>query len=205
MTPTRWSSRSSGTASTVGAGGAIGRRAGRDQRHVVRVGEDVGIVNGATLQAASLVGCRRRRAQHRARAPWPRDLAETRCRSSGARNSPSQSHKTEAPPAAQAVARCERSCRKPAARRPATADDFEDSLVAVCCSSASLRFIEQPHVLDRDHRLVGEGLYQGDLLVVKGFTSLRHSVITPTRRSSRIIGTESTARTFSRRWKSSGV
>ena len=37
------------------------------------------------------------------------------------------------------------------------------SEVAVCCSSASLKFaralllrLEQPHVLDRDHRLVGE-------------------------------------------------
>ena len=44
------------------------------------------------------------------------------------------------------------------------------SEVAVCCSSDSdssrvrclLRF-EQPHVLDRDHRLVGEGLDQLDL------------------------------------------
>ena len=49
------------------------------------------------------------------------------------------------------------------------------SLVAVCCSSASVssRFRaselrEQPHVLDRDHRLVGEGLEQLDLLVGEG-------------------------------------
>ena len=40
------------------------------------------------------------------------------------------------------------------------------SLVAVCCSSASLssrcvpEFLEQPHVLDGDDRLVGEGLQQ---------------------------------------------
>ena len=39
------------------------------------------------------------------------------------------------------------------------------SAVAVCCSSASVRsrllssqLVEQPRVLDRDHRLVGEGL-----------------------------------------------
>ena len=46
------------------------------------------------------------------------------------------------------------------------------SEVAVCCSSASdklararLHLVEQPHVLDRDHRLVGEGRDQFDLLV----------------------------------------
>ena len=41
------------------------------------------------------------------------------------------------------------------------------SLVAVCCSNASviLAFpvLEQPHVLDGDHRLVGEGFKQLDL------------------------------------------
>ena len=46
------------------------------------------------------------------------------------------------------------------------------SAVAVCCCSdsaqivgARLHFVEQPHVLDRDHRLVGEGRHQFDLLV----------------------------------------
>ena len=46
------------------------------------------------------------------------------------------------------------------------------SAVAVCCSSASvsvavpgLELLEQPHVLDGDHRLVSEGLDQLDLLV----------------------------------------
>ena len=46
------------------------------------------------------------------------------------------------------------------------------SAVAVCCCSDSLRssrarlhLVEQPHVLDRDHRLVGEGREQLDLLV----------------------------------------
>ena len=46
------------------------------------------------------------------------------------------------------------------------------SAVAVCCSSASLssrvrclHLVEQPRVLDRDHRLVGEGGDQLDLLV----------------------------------------
>ena len=46
------------------------------------------------------------------------------------------------------------------------------SVVAVCCSSDSLQLararlhlVEQAHVLDRDHRLVGEGGHQLDLLV----------------------------------------
>ena len=39
------------------------------------------------------------------------------------------------------------------------------SLVAVCCSNASRELLEQPHVLDRDHRLVGKGFKQTDLLV----------------------------------------
>ena len=44
--------------------------------------------------------------------------------------------------------------------------------VAVCCSSDSVRssvrclhLVEQPRVLDRDHRLVGEGRDKLDLLV----------------------------------------
>ena len=36
------------------------------------------------------------------------------------------------------------------------------SEVAVCCSRAVLRLVEQPGVLDRDHGLVGEGLHQLD-------------------------------------------
>ena len=37
------------------------------------------------------------------------------------------------------------------------------SLVAVCCSNDSLEFVEQPHVLNSDHRLIGEGFEQLDL------------------------------------------
>ena len=37
------------------------------------------------------------------------------------------------------------------------------SLVAVCCSNAFLEFLEQPHVLDGDDGLVGEGFEQLDL------------------------------------------
>ena len=37
------------------------------------------------------------------------------------------------------------------------------SLVAVCCSKRLFEFLEQPHVLDGDHRLVGEGFEQFDL------------------------------------------
>jgi len=38
---------------------------------------------------------------------------------------------------------------------------------ARCCSSASRVSFEQAHVLDGDHRLVGERLQQADLLVGK--------------------------------------
>ena len=48
---------------------------------------------------------------------------------------------------------------------------FRTSEVAVCCSQrlgklarARLHLVEQSHVLDCDHRLVGEGLDQLDLL-----------------------------------------
>ena len=48
------------------------------------------------------------------------------------------------------------------------------SAVAVCCCSDSasrrvrcLHLVEQPHILDRDHGLVGEGLQQLDLLVAE--------------------------------------
>ena len=66
-----------------------------------------------------------------------------------------------------------RSRPTPAGRRSASCEMTRRiSAVAVCCSSASVssRFrasssVEQPHVLDRDHRLVGEGLEQRDLLV----------------------------------------
>ena len=52
---------------------------------------------------------------------------------------------------------------------------FSISLVAVCCSSdfgeivgALAQFVEQPHVLDGDDGLGGEGLEQLDLLVGNG-------------------------------------
>ena len=37
------------------------------------------------------------------------------------------------------------------------------SLVAVCCSSASSELLKQTDVLNRDHRLIGEGFEQFDL------------------------------------------
>src|SRR5262249_26020446 len=45
------------------------------------------------------------------------------------------------------------------------------SKVAVCCSSApvSLHLVEQSHVLDRDHRLVGKCLHKRDLIVGERF------------------------------------
>ena len=42
-----------------------------------------------------------------------------------------------------------------------------------------LDFVEQPNVLDRDHRLVGEGGDQLDLLVGEGCTTLRSESMTP--------------------------
>ena len=70
-------------------------------------------------------------------------------------------------------ARSPRSRRTPAGRRSASwLITRRISLVAVCCSSASVssRFracssVEQAHVLDGDDGLVGEGLQQLDLLV----------------------------------------
>ena len=42
------------------------------------------------------------------------------------------------------------------------------SLVAVCCSNDFLEFLKQPHVLDGDNRLVGEGFEKLDLRRGKG-------------------------------------
>ena len=60
------------------------------------------------------------------------------------------------------------------------------SAVAVCCSSdsrkiacARLHLVEQPHVLDRDHRLVGEGLDQIDLFVGKRLAPFSIKIMTP--------------------------
>ena len=41
------------------------------------------------------------------------------------------------------------------------------SLVAVCCSKRLLEFFEQSHVLDSDHRLIGKGFDEADLLFGK--------------------------------------
>ena len=53
---------------------------------------------------------------------------------------------------------------------------FRTSAVAVCCwrdfrqlFRARLHLLEQPHVLDRDHRLVGESLNELDLLIGERF------------------------------------
>ena len=57
---------------------------------------------------------------------------------------------------------------------------FSTSLVAVCCSSASVKIVgalaqlvEQPRVLDGDDGLGGEVLHQLDLLVGEGPDLLR--------------------------------
>ena len=51
-----------------------------------------------------------------------------------------------------------------------------------------LHFLEQPHVADGDHRLVGEGLQQSDLLVGEGCTSARRKTIAPMASPSRRKG-----------------
>ena len=51
--------------------------------------------------------------------------------------------------------------------------------MAVCRSERLLRLVEQPHILDGDDGLIGEGLQQGDLLVAEGMHSVRRSEITP--------------------------
>ena len=44
------------------------------------------------------------------------------------------------------------------------------SAVAVCCSSASRCLGDEPSILDRDHRLIGEGADQFDLPFGKRLT-----------------------------------
>ena len=76
------------------------------------------------------------------------------------------------------------------------------SAVAVCCCSDSVRssvrclhLVEQPHVLDRDHGLVGEGLHQLDLLLREGPHGSRASgQMTPIDSPSRNSGTPSMVR-----------
>ena len=71
------------------------------------------------------------------------------------------------------------------------------SLVAVCVSSAvgqvavaRLQLLEQPHVLDGDHGLVGEGLEERDLLSsLKRPDSLRATRMVPSDRRNAIFGT----------------
>ena len=56
---------------------------------------------------------------------------------------------------------------------------------------ARLHLVEQPHVLDSDHRLVGEGLDQLDLLVGERTHALAMQTITPIGFPSRRSGTPS--------------
>ena len=69
------------------------------------------------------------------------------------------------------------------------------SLAASAAARACLRLVEQPHVLDRDHRLVGERLQRArSPWALNGRTSLRNSAITPSASPSRSNGTLSTVR-----------
>ena len=59
---------------------------------------------------------------------------------------------------------------------------------------ALLQFFEQPHVLDGDHRLVGEGFQQRNLFSVNGLTSVRRIRIAPIGTPSRSNGVASMVR-----------
>ena len=66
---------------------------------------------------------------------------------------------------------------------------------------ARLHLVEQPHILDRDHRLVGEGRDQLDLLVGERPTFCAIASITPIGDPSRSSGTPSTVRIRRRDWR----
>ena len=57
-----------------------------------------------------------------------------------------------------------------------------------------LGLVEQARVLDRDHRLVGEGLQQRDLVSANGRGSARATPIVPMAAPSRISGVASRLR-----------
>ena len=59
---------------------------------------------------------------------------------------------------------------------------------------ALLHFFEQPHVLDRDHGLIGESFKEGNLLIGEGRTSVRRIEITPIATPSRSNGVASKVR-----------
>ena len=59
---------------------------------------------------------------------------------------------------------------------------------------ALLRFLEQPHVLDSDDRLIGKGLEKSDLFLRERPNFLSTNVNNPNRIPSRSIGVASTVR-----------
>ncbi len=59
---------------------------------------------------------------------------------------------------------------------------------------ARLQLVEQAHVLDRDHRLVGERRHQLDLLVRERLDAVFQITMTPSSASSLSIGTASIVR-----------
>ena len=66
---------------------------------------------------------------------------------------------------------------------------FSTSAVAVCRSQRLLRFVEQPRVLDRDHRLVGERLRNSaSSLSPNGRGGWRNTAIEPMPRPSQNMG-----------------
>ena len=88
------------------------------------------------------------------------------------------------------ASRSPRSHRKPAERRTANCDDFEDFRRRRLPLERFLGLVEQPHVLDRDHRLVGEGPEQTAIcFFVKDGPPVPGDDDQPTTWPSRIIGT----------------
>ena len=63
--------------------------------------------------------------------------------------------------AANSTSVCSTVCRSKAERLMT----LSTSAVAVCCRSRFAQLVEQPGVLDRDHRLIGKGGHQLDLVV----------------------------------------
>ena len=165
-------SRSIGTARPSGTA--------RPARHVgirvVGVGPDVVDVDRPPLEhGPSRPLCRGRRDRDTARRT-PRASEMRRSCATTSSTSPSNAVDQASVGVAQTHRILDQRLEAPAGDRTASRlISLRISLVAVCCSSATrqlavagLQLGEQPHVLDGDDRLVGEGLQELDLLVREG-------------------------------------
>jgi hypothetical protein len=73
-------------------------------------------------------------------------------------------------------------------------DDAQDITRGGLLLERLLRLVEQPHVLDSDHGLVGEGLHERIWVSVKGLTSRRPHPIVPMGTPFRVSGTPRSVR-----------